>query len=199
MSKAKAKDNAKDNAKDAETEAKPKGGKLKLLIGALLILAIGAGGAYGAMLSGLIGAQVEEGPDVPQLVAKGDADPYASGGEESVTIVHGDGGSEYRTAYYVFEEGFTSNLKDSPGLVQVSIAASTRHDGRVIQWLELHELAIRSAILVELANTVEDDVYTVEGKERLKVRLAGAINRVLEEQEGFGGVEAVHFQSFLVQ
>ena len=108
-------------------------------------------------------------------------------------------GSEYRTVYYSFEEPFTSNLKDSSGLVQVSIAASTRHDGRVIQWLSLHELAIRSAILVELANTPEEDAFTVEGKERLQRRLTVAMNRVLEENEGFGGVDAVHFRSFLVQ
>ena len=195
----KSKDKPADKPADAETEAKPKGGKLKLLIGVLVILAIGAGGAYGAMATGMIGAAGVEGPDLPQLVEKGAADPYASGDDQGVAVIHGDGGSEYRTAYYVFEEGFTSNLKDSPGLVQVSVAASTRHDGRVIQWLQMHELAIRSAILVELANTVEDDVYTVEGKERMQERLAAAINRVLEEQEGFGGVEAVHFQSFLVQ
>ncbi len=83
--------------------------------------------------------------------------------------------------------------------MQVSIAASTRHDGRVIQWLALHELAIRSAILDELANTPEEDAFTVEGKERLQVRLTSAINHVLEENEGFGGVDAVHFRSFLVQ
>ncbi len=81
----------------------------------------------------------------------------------------------------------------------MSLAASTRHDGRVIQWLEMHELAIRSAILVELADTVEDDVFTVEGKDRLKQRLTAAINRVLEEQEGFGGVDSVYFRTFLVQ
>ena len=39
----------------------------------------------------------------------------------------------------------------------------------------------------------------MEGKERLQARLAAAINRVLEENEGFGGVDAVHFRSFLVQ
>lgn len=189
----------KDKDKDKGAEEKPKGGMLKMLIGALVILAIGAGGAYGAMATGMIGGQEEQGPDVPQLVAKGETDPYATADDPAASLVHGEGGSEFRTAYYIFEEGFTSNLKDSPGLVQVSIAASTRHDGRVIQWLELHELAIRSAILVELANTVEDDVYTVEGKERLQVRLAQAVNGVLEEQEGFGGIEAVHFQSFLVQ
>jgi flagellar FliL protein len=193
---------SKKPAPAAAEGEKPKGGKMKIVIGALVLLAAGAGGAYGAVAAGLLGPahEGESEPDVPQLVAKDGEDPYSTTAEaEAVPIVHGEGGSEYRTAYYVFEEGFTSNLKDSAGLVQVSIAASTRHDGRVIQWLELHELAIRSAILVELADTVEDDVYTVEGKERLKERLAEAINRVLEEQEGFGGVEAVHFQTFLVQ
>ena len=189
----------KKSAEDA-AEAKPKSGKIKLVIGAVLLLGLGAGGAYGAVATGLVGsAHADTGPDVPQLVGKGEADPYAPADDAPVAAVHGEGGSEYRTAYYSFEEGFTSNLRDSPGLVQLSLAASTRHDGRVIQWLELHELAIRSAILVELANTVEDDVFTVEGKDRLQQRLAAAINNVLEEQEGFGGVDAVHFRTFLIQ
>ena len=36
-------------------------------------------------------------------------------------------------------------------------------------------------------------------RKRLQDRLVKAINRVLTEQEGFGGVDAVHFRSFLVQ
>lgn len=191
--------------KKEDGEDKPKSGKMKLLIGAVVLLGLGAGGAYGAVQMGLLGpaAGEEAGPDVPQLVEKGEVDPYASGeGEEAAaesSAVRGEGGSEYRTVYYSFEEPFTSNLKDSSGLMQVSIAASTRYDGRVIQWLGLHELAIRSAILVELANTPEEDAFTVEGKERLQRRLTVAMNEVLEENEGFGGVDAVHFRSFLVQ
>ena len=38
-----------------------------------------------------------------------------------------------------------------------------------------------------------------EGKERLQKRLTETINRVLTKTEGFGGVDAVHFKSFLVQ
>ena len=191
---------SKSKPTDDKAEAKPRSGVMKLVIGAVLLLGAGAGGAYGAFASGLLGhAGGNAGPDVPQLVSKGGQDPFAPAEEEGVTIVHGEGGSAYRTAYYSFEEGFTSNLKDSPGLVQLSLAVSTRYDGRVIQWLGMHELAIRSAILVELANTLEDDVYTVEGKENLNRRLTAAINRVLEEEEGFGGVDAVHFRSFLVQ
>lgn len=182
-------------------ESRPKTGAMKLVVGAVVLLGLGAGGAYGAFAAGLVGpaSNGEQSLDVPQLVSKGSEDPFAPVDEEAVALVHGEGGSEYRTAYYSFEEGFTSNLKDSPGLVQLSLAASTRHDGRVIQWLQMHELAIRSAILVELANTSEDDVFTVEGKDDLQKRLAAAINRVLEEEEGFGGIDAVHFRTFLVQ
>ncbi|PKP89481.1 MAG: flagellar basal body-associated protein FliL, partial [Alphaproteobacteria bacterium HGW-Alphaproteobacteria-15] len=110
-----------------------------------------------------------------------------------------EGGSKYRTAYYSFEESFTSNLADSPGLVQVELAVSTRRDGRVLQWVRNHELAIRSAILTQLAATPEAEVYDVAGKERLAKRLTQAINDVLEENEGFGGIDAVHFRGFLVQ
>ena len=37
------------------------------------------------------------------------------------------------------------------------------------------------------------------GKEDLQARLTTAINEVLEEQEGFGGVDNVFFRSFIVQ
>lgn len=191
---------SKEKKTDAEEKPK-KGGKLKLVILMLFVLALGAGGAYGAFAMGFLQPHGEEEPDVPQLVTKDSDDPFApeGGDDAAAAVTYGEGGNEYRASYFEFEEGFTSNLKDSPGLVQVTLAVSTYHDGRVIQWLGLHELAIRSAILVELADTVEDDVYTVEGKQRLQERLAAAINRVLEEREGFGGVDTVYFQTFLVQ
>ena len=110
-----------------------------------------------------------------------------------------EGGSEYRTAYYSFAEDFTSNLANSEALVQVSLAASTRRDGRVLMWMKKHELAIRSALLAVLAETPEEDVYSVDGKERLQKRLTAAINKVLTDTEGFGGVDAVYYKSLLVQ
>ena len=118
---------------------------------------------------------------------------------EIVQAVDGEGGSEYKTSYHNFSEDFTSNLKNSSALVQVSLACSTRYDGRVLMWLKKHELAIRSAILVVLADTPEEDAYTPEGKQRLAKRLADAINKVLTETEGFGGVDQVYFKGFLVQ
>lgn len=189
-------------AENTEAAEKPKGGMLKMVLGAVLLLGAGAGGAYGAFAAGLLGGGEESGPDEPELVRKGETDPYAlpsKGKDGEGEIVYGDGGSEYRTAYYSFEDTFTSNLADSPALIQVDLAVSTRRDGRVLAWVKNHELAIRSAILVELAATPEADVYDVKGKQALSDRLTKAINGVLEENEGFGGVDGVHFKGFLVQ
>ncbi|MDJ0979135.1 MAG: flagellar basal body-associated FliL family protein [Erythrobacter sp.] len=190
-------------AKDAEPteDAKSKGGLIKTVIAGVVMLAIGAGGAYGAFAAGLLGGDGESGPDEPKLVRKGDSDPYPLPGQnkDEEAPVYGEGGSEYRTAYYSFKESFTSNLSDSPALIQVEIAVSTQRDGRVLGWVKNHELAIRSAILVQLAATPEADVFEPEGRKRLNQRLTKAINEVLEENEGFGGIDAVHFKGFLVQ
>jgi len=187
---------------DSDVERNPKGGMIKIALGAVLLLGAGAGGAYGAFAAGLLGGKAETGPNFPEFVRKGESDPYpavTTTKKDNGQIVYGEGGSEYRTAYYSFEGSFTSNLLNSPALIQVDLAVSTRRDGRVLQWVRNHELAIRSAILVQLAATSEDDAYSIKGKKKLASRLTDAINEVLEEQEGFGGIENVYFKGFLVQ
>ncbi len=180
----------------AEKDAKPKKGK------GLLVKAIAG---IGLMATGVIGGGHEEKEDnKPKLVRKGEEDPYAPKGEgdkkgEGAPEVEGEGGSEYRTSYYSFEEAFTSNLRNSDALVQFSLAASTRRDGRVLIWMKKHELAIRSAILTVIADTPEEDVYTIPGKDKLQKRLTAAINQVLTETEGFGGVDQVYFRAFIIQ
>jgi flagellar FliL protein len=189
--------------KDSEGGKSGKGGMMKIIIGAVLLLGLGAGGAYGAFAMGVFGGDSHSEPDEPKLVLKTETDPYPMPGAEkekdAAAPVYGEGGSKYRTVYYSFTESFTSNLADSPGLIQVELAVSTRRDGRVLQWVKNHELAIRSAILAQLAATSEAEVYDVAGKQRLGQRLTKAVNDVLEENEGFGGIDAVHFRGFLVQ
>ena len=198
-----------DKAKDKD--AKPKKGKgmmMKVLL-SLVLVGAGGGGVFGMVQAGMLGGghgEAKKEDNHPRLIKKGEEDPYApkaEGGQEGEGAagleVDGEGGSLYRTAYYSFSDEFTSNLKESQALVQVSLAASTRRDGRVLMWMKKHELAIRSAMLAVLAETPEQDAYTVEGKDRLEKRLTAAINKVLTETEGFGGVDAVYFKSFLVQ
>jgi flagellar FliL protein len=191
-----------------EKEAKPKKGAgivMKAVMG-LALLGVGGGAAFGMMAAGVIGGgeHKEKEDNKPKLIKKGEEDPYApkaEGGKEEggAPEVEGEGGSEYRTAYYSFQDEFTSNLKQSDALVQVSLACSTRRDGRVLMWIKKHELAIRSGMLEVLADTPEEDITTLEGKEHLQKRLTAAINKVLTQTEGFGGVDAVYFKSFIIQ
>lgn len=194
-----------DKAKDKpEGKKKGKGLIVKAGIG-LVLVGAGGGGVFALQQGGMIGgghtAVAED--NTPKLILKGQPDPYApapaKGEEGAIADVEGDGGSKYRTAYFSFTDDFTSNLRGSAGLVQLSLAASTHRDGRVLMWLKKHELAARSAVLIVLADTPEEEVLTQAGKEHLQKRLTKAINDVLIQAEGFGGVEDVYFRNFLVQ
>lgn len=193
---------SKDKDKDKPDSPPKKGKGLLLKIGlGVLLLAAGGGGAFGLLASGIIGTGTNAGPvdNSPKLVKKGGKDPYAVADDKAVQIVHGEGGNQYRTAYFTFEEGFTSNLRNSDALVQVLLATSTQRDGRVLMWLKEHELAIRSQLLIDLADTPEEEVLSPTGKDRLQKRMTASINRILTEAEGFGGVDQVYFRSFIVQ
>lgn len=189
------------NDKSVQPKKSPK--LFKMLLMGVLLAGAGGGTVFGLMAAGVLGNQPAKAEERgPKLVLKGEEDsfaPPAKAGKDAAPIVYGEGGSKYRTAYHSFAEEFTSNLRNTDALVQVSLAASTRRDGRVLMWLAEHELAIRSRILVTLADTPEEDIYSPEGKERLQKRLTKAVNDVLVEQEGFGGVDAVHFRTFIVQ
>lgn len=186
------------------SEPGTKKGKFGKIVVGMLALTGSAGGGAAAYLTFAGDHGSKEARDQgPQFVRKGDEDPYAppvkEGAEEAAPDIHGEGGNPYRTAYFRFPEEFTSNLKDSDALVQLSIAVSTRRDGRVLTWVQKHQLAIRSRILVELADTPEEEVQSVDGKKRLQKRLTDGVNQVLTDAEGFGGVDKVLFLAFIVQ
>ena len=198
---------SKEKPEKPEGKTKGKSPIMLIAIVAVLMLAIGGGGAFALVKMGVIGGgeHKEKEDNSPKLIKKGEEDPYApkaEGGKEGegdAKEVEGDGGSPYKTYYYTFTEEFTSNLKESGSLVQVAVACSTHRDGRVLMWLKKHELAVRSAMLNVLADTPEEEVTTIEGKEKLQKRLTAAINKVLTAEEGFGGVDEVYFNRFLVQ
>lgn len=192
-----------------DKDAKPKrkgGGMIVKLAAAVALLGLGGGGVFALVMTGVIGGggKVAAKPDNrPKLVRKGETDPFAPAAKDGdagdAKGAEGDGGSAYHTLYFSFSDEFTSNLKGTDALVQVSIACSTHRDYRVILWLKKHELALRSAMLAVLADTDATVVETAPGKQALQHRLVQAINTVLSESEGFGGVDAVYFKSFIIQ
>ena len=84
-------------------------------------------------------------------------------------------------------------------MIQISVGVSTYYDEKMLAALELHEMALRSSILLTLSNQDALQISTPGGKQVLKKDLKRAINDVLEAKEGFGGVDDVYFTSFVIQ
>lgn len=203
---------------DTTTESAPapkKKKSMKLLLLGLPVVLLGTGGgaAVYAMQAGWFSAKPSDAESsTPRLVPK-DEEARASlsaGGEHGESdkpgeashgkpTPRGEGGDRYASSYYPMEKEFTSNLQDSVHFIQVGIAVSTPYDQRVLENIKTHEIAIRSQVLMALGETSEDEVFTGDGKRQIQQRLAKAINGVLKEKEGFGGVSNVYFTNFIVQ
>ena len=201
--------------------AKKGGGKMKIIIMVVVLLVLvggGVGAGVYAASSGLIGgghgaAAEDHGPKlVPKSEqkrpkAEGEGGEGGHGGGESSShdsgggkhVPSGGAGDRYASNYYTLEPSFTSNLQDSVHVVQIGLAISTPYDDTVIENLKTNDIAVRSAVLLTLGDTPEDQVFSASGKEQLQKRLAKSINDVLEQKEGFGGVSNVYFTNYVVQ
>lgn len=208
-----------DEAAAGAPKKKAKTKTLIVILGAVALL--GGGGAaagFYAAGSGAKTAAKAEDPNMPHFVLKGEkAEDVAKkyGGEEGHGEEGGEGGhaaphkaidlprpanpAAYQATYYQIPSPFTSNMADSDAFAQISIAASTYYDQRVITALQTHELAIRSAILLMLAQEQEIDLSTPQGKERLQAKLVKIINGILKEKTGYSGVDNVYFTNFVIQ
>jgi flagellar FliL protein len=208
---------------EIEGATKKGGGKKKLvLLLAGVLLLLGGGVAAGFYAAGSM--TEKEGPKIdarkPQLVLKGEkaedvaskwsalAAEQAAEGEhkaptkaaaKAVDLPRPANPSLYESTYFQIPAPFTTNLSDSDAFAQISIAVSTYYDHRVIQAVQTHELAIRSAILMMMAQEQEIDLSTPQGKEALQARLVKVINDTLKAKTGFGGVDNVYFTNFVIQ
>jgi len=105
----------------------------------------------------------------------------------------------FETIYHEFAGTFTTNLQGSRKMLQIGVGVSTQYDDTVMANVEAHQLALRSVILGVISNFTEDDVRGQTGRETLATALRDGLNTKLEALEGFGGIEEVHFTSFVLQ
>ena len=192
---------------DLPTPKKKKKGGFKkfimLTLGLLIVGGAGGGGFY-AWSSGMFGGASAGGAaSGPRLVPKSEQKrvgaPGEGGAAGTTKTPTGVGGEKYASNYYAMDKEFTSNLQDSVHFIQVGIAVSTPYDDTVIANIKTDEIAVRSAILMTLGETTEEQVFTAAGKKQLQQRLAKAINDTLKQKEGFGGIGNVYFTSLVVQ
>jgi flagellar FliL protein len=188
---------------DAENPTPPKkrGKGKKILLLTVGLLLVGGGGAGAALYAGLIGGGHAGSPkrETPLLVArKGISE------SEAARYYHPTGdkkadATKFQASYYPLTDQFTANLRDDTGFVQLGLGVSTYYDQRVLDAVKLHEIAIRSAVLLTISQQDPVLVRSPEGKERLKAALRKSINDVLKTKEGFGGIDDVYFTSLVIQ
>ena len=191
----------------AENDAEPKAGSglvKKLLIfggGGLLLIAVGLGAGY--LIFG--SAQPDPSEEIEEIIERKmqerEAAEEAADNSSEPTKQSKETPEEevFETIYHEFPGTFTTNLSGSRKMLQVGIGVSTQYDDTVMMNVESHQLALRSIILGVISDFSEENVKGATGREALAVALRDAINMKLEALEGFGGVEEVHFTSFVLQ
>jgi len=204
---------------DEPKAKKKKGGGMKMILLVVIAMLIGGAGAAGGLYAaGFFNPKADgpkEDPNKPILVlagesaedvAKAHAAPHGSasaahGGAhgKGVDLPAPDNPTAYQATYFQLQTPFTSNMTDTDAFAQISLAVSTYYDLRVIDAIKTHEMAIRSQVLMMLAQQPEETLATPKGKQALQGKITVIINDILKQKTGFGGVDNVYFTNFVIQ
>ncbi len=189
---------------EEETEEEPKKGGLMriimLALGALALIGVGVGTGY--FLFG--GKPADPSEEIEEIIerkmkeaeeAKA-AEEAANSGPQKKEAPEVE---KFITTYYEFPGNFTTNLRGSRKFLQAGIGVSTQYDDDVISNVENHQLSLRSGILAVMSEFSEQDIEGKSGRDALAKAIAAELNTKLEQLEGFGGIEHVHFTSFMLQ
>ena len=187
-----------------DAEQKAGGGLVKKLAsfggGGLMLIVIGLGAGY--LIFG--SSQPDPSEEIEEIIerkmqereaAEAEADNATPSKQSKDTPEE----EVFETIYHEFPGTFTTNLAGSRKMLQVGVGVSTQYDDTVMMNVEAHQLALRSVILGVISDFSEDDVKGATGREKLAAALRDGINGKLEALENFGGIEEVHFTSFVLQ
>ena len=186
-----------------EADKKNNGGIVKYImfgLGGLALIGLGLGAGF--FVFGSKAADPSE--EIEQIVERKmrEAEEAAAAAAEADTGPEKKEAPEVKnflTTYYEFSGTFTTNLKESRKFLQAGIGVSTQYDDAVLANVETHQLALRSEILGTMSEFSEEAIQGKSGRDELAEAIENSLNKKLEELEGFGGVEYVHFTSFMLQ
>ncbi len=192
-------------ADEENNEPKKKGFILRILMfvsAGLVLVGLGLGGGY--VLFG--SSQPDPSEEIESIIEKKMAEADAERQAEEEALLSNDKVVKelpeietFVTTYFEFPGTFTTNLKASRKFLQLGLGVSTQYDDEVITHVEDHQLALRSEILNVMSEFTEEDIQGKQGRETLARALADGINQKLMVLEDFGGIEEVHFTSFVLQ
>lgn len=193
-------------ADEENEEPKKKSGLVKILLfvfAGILLIAVGLGVGYF-----MFGSQQPDPSDEIDAIIEKTKDEAEA--EKQAALEQAENAAEkvakekpeaetFVTTYFEFPGTFTTNLRSSRRFLQLGLGVSTQYDDSVMLNIETHQLALRSEILNVMSEFTEEDIQGKAGRESLAKALADGINKKMLKLEGFGGVEEVHFTSFVLQ
>ena len=192
-------------ADEENNEPKKKGFILRILIfvvAGLVLMVAGLGGGYFLFGS----SQPDPSDEIEAIIEKKmeEADAERQAEEEAAlsnekVVKETPDIETFVTTYFEFPGTFTTNLRSSRKFLQVGLGVSTQYDDEVISNVEDHQLALRSEILNVMSDFSEEEIQGKEGRKALAKALADGVNEKLMQLEDFGGIEEVHFTSFVLQ
>ncbi|MDP5057602.1 MAG: flagellar basal body-associated FliL family protein [Marinomonas hwangdonensis] len=169
---------AEKDGLDIGAEEEKSGGKKKLIIIVVLALLLLGGGGAAAYF----------------FLFSGSDDPAVSA-EESEAVVPTE-----PSVYLALDPAFTVDfmIDGRKRYLQLNMTVKSRNSEQV-DALKLHEPLIRNSLVLLFSSQSFDELKTVEGKTALKEAALNAINGILEQETGQGGMDAVLFTNFVMQ
>jgi flagellar protein FliL len=193
-----------DAKKEESAEPKKKGGKKKLILMVVGGLVLAGGGVAGGMFAagmGIGGAHANEphrDPEAPELTVREGQKAVPADEFKPVGSFRPDP-KVYKASYYTMDQPFTSNLRDSDGVIQIGVGMSTFYDHKVTDAMKDNDMPLRSAVLGVIADSDALALSTPQGKLALQGRLRDQLNKVLVDKTGYAGIDSVYFTSFIIQ
>ena len=192
-------------AEEENNEPKKRSGLIKILLfsfGGLALIGLGLGAGFLVFGS----TQPDPSEEIEQIIerkmeeadAEKLAEEEAAKGDSKVPKETPEV-ETFITTYFEFPGTFTTNLMNSRKFLQVGLGVSTQYDDTVMANVEAHQLALRSQILNTISEFSEADIQGKAGREALAAALRDSINLKLVDLEDFGGIQEVHFTSFVLQ
>jgi flagellar FliL protein len=126
----------------------------------------------------------------------------AAGGVYAARAGMIDGGKATKppeVAYFAFQQPFTSNLRDSGSFAQLSLSVATKDNPRAAEAIKTNEAALRSVVLMTVADQDASVLASTSGKQQLQKKLRGVMDEVLKLKDGQSGIDSVYFTSFVIQ
>ncbi|SEQ62636.1 flagellar FliL protein [Solimonas aquatica] len=104
------------------------------------------------------------------------------------------------TIYVPMEPPFVVNIDDNgtSRFLQVAVQMST-HDPKGAEEIKGAEPRIRNDVLMLFSQQKIEELSSPDGKEKLRVAVLAAVQKILEEELGKPTVEGVYFTSFVIQ